>query len=371
MKTYGEQLEQLENKGLMRKLQVGKPGMLEFSSNDYLGLAHHPLLKEASIKAIEQYGSSVASSRLMSGNLQLHEDLEKRLAKLTGMEAALLFGSGFLTNIGLLNSTASRDDLIFSDRLNHASLVDGAGLSRARVARYKHCDVDHLEYLLSHLECRGHRYIVTDSLFSMDGDIAPLRLLDELSKNFDCDLIVDEAHAIGIFGDGGGICREYGVKPLAIVGTLSKALGSYGGFVSCNRDMKKFLVNRARTFIYSTGLPPAAPAAALAAIDIIESQPDSGKKLLSNASDFRCLLKSSIFSTEPSESQIVPIHVGDNLKALELADRLKAKGISTVAVRPPTVPDGTARVRLSLTLNHSRDDLQYTADVLNFTGSEI
>ncbi len=371
MKTYNGRLEKIESSGLMRKLLVKKPGMLEFSSNDYLGLANHPALKEASIKAIKRYGSSVASSRLMCGNIQLHEDLETRLARLTRMEAALLFGSGFLANVGLINCITSRDDLIFSDKLNHASLVDGARLSRARVARYKHCDMEHLEYLLSHSECRGQRYIVTDSLFSMDGDIAPLRLLEKLAKSFDCNLVVDEAHAIGVFGEGGGICREYGIKPHAIVGTLSKALGSYGGFVSCNEDMKKYLVNRARTFIYSTGLPPAAPAAALAAVDIIETQPDYGRILLGNASDFRCLLKPSIFSSEPSESQIVPIQIGDNLKALALADRLLEEGISTVAVRPPTVPDGTARVRLSVTLSHSREDLHHTADVLNSIGSEV
>jgi glycine C-acetyltransferase/8-amino-7-oxononanoate synthase len=366
MRTYGDDLEKIEKNGLTRVLPVRKPNMLEFSSNDYLGLADHPLLKEASIRAIELYGSSVAASRLMSGNIELHGELETRLARLTGMEAALLFGSGFLANTGLLSSITSKNDIVFSDKLNHASLVDGAQLSKADVFRYRHCDMNHLEYFLGNRTCGGNRFIVTDSLFSMDGDIAPLRRLEQLSIRYNCSLVVDEAHAIGVFGNGGGVCREYGVKPHAVIGTLSKALGSYGGFVAGNADMKKYLINRARTFIYSTGLPPAAPAAALKAIDIIEAQPDSGKVLLEKASNFRDLIESSGFSTAPSESQIVPVRVGENHRAVALSDYLRTENISAVAIRPPTVPEGTARVRLSVTLRHSPEDLYHTAEVLNF-----
>lgn len=371
MRTYGNDLEKIEKEGLTRELPVRRPEMVEFSSNDYLGLADHPLLKEASIRAIELYGSSVAASRLMSGNIALHEELEIRLARQTGMEAALLFGSGFLANTGLLSSITSRNDLVFSDKLNHASLVDGALLSRAGIFRYNHGDMDHLEYFLANRTCRGNRFVVTDSLFSMDGDIAPLRRLEQLSIRYNCSLIVDEAHAIGIFGNGGGVCMEYGVKPHAIIGTLSKALGSYGGFVAGNADMKRFLINRARTFIYSTGLPPAATAAALKAVDIIESEPDLGRQLLDIASNFRDLIESSGFSTAPSESQIIPVQMGENHRAVALSDYLKTENISAVAIRPPTVPEGTARVRLSVTLRHSPEDLYHTAEVLNFINGAI
>jgi len=365
MRTYAGDLARIEREGLTRMLHVRKPDVLEFSSNDYLGLSDHPMLKEASMRAIEQYGSGVAASRLMSGNIGLHEELEKRLARLTGMGSALLFGSGYLANAGLLSAITSRDDMLFADRLNHASLVDGALLSRAGVFRYRHCDMDHLEYFLANRTCTGNRFIVTDSLFSMDGDIAPLRKLAELSERYGCDLIVDEAHATGVFGNGGGICRELGIRPHAVTGTLSKALGSYGGFAAGNTDLIEYLINRARTFIYSTGLPPAAPAAALQALDIIDSQPESGRKLLGLASGFRRMIESTGFSTAPSESQIVPVRVGDNRDAVALSEHLKRNGISAVAIRPPTVPPGTARIRFSVTLSHSPEDLRYAAGKLN------
>ncbi|MCK5116189.1 MAG: 8-amino-7-oxononanoate synthase [Candidatus Aegiribacteria sp.] len=371
MRTYEPDLARIDVDGLTRRLHVRKPDMLEFSSNDYLDLAGHPLLKEASVRAIELYGSSVAASRLMSGNISLHEELEKRLARLTGMESALLFGSGYLANIGLLSSITSRDDLVFSDRLNHASLVDGALLSRAGVLRYRHCDTDHLEYFLANRTSRGDRFIVTDSLFSMDGDIAPLRKLEELSLRYNCNLIVDESHAIGVFGNGGGICRESGIKPHTLIGTLSKALGSYGGFAAGSADLIEYLINRARTFIYSTGLPPAAPAAALKALDIIESQPECGRKLLSMASDFRGMIEPTGYSTAPSESQIVPVRVGENRDAVAFSEYFNRNGISAVAIRPPTVPAGTARIRFSVTLRHSRKDLSYAAGKLDFSNSGV
>jgi 8-amino-7-oxononanoate synthase len=362
---YESELGRIERDGLSRVIQRSKPGNLEFSSNDYLGLADNCLIKQASIKAIEIYGSGVSGSRLMSGNIPLHEELERRLAGLTGMDSALLFGSGFMANLGLLGSITSRDDLIFADRLNHASLVDGARLSMASVFRYRHCDTEHLEYLLIRNTCRGKRFIVTDSLFSMDGDIAPLGKLRELAENYNCALVVDEAHAIGVFGYGGGVCREFGIEPHAVVGTLSKALGSYGGFVAGNAELATLLINRARTFIYSTGLPPGATAAALKAVDIVESSPGSGRRLLELSAGFRKRLNSLGFSTEPSESQIIPIQLGENHRAVALRDFLSRNSISTVAVRPPTVPRGTSRIRLSVTLRHSNEDLEHTADILS------
>jgi len=243
--------------------------------------------------------------------------------------------------------------------------VDGALLSRAGVFRYRHSDTDHLEYFLANRTCMGNRFIVTDSLFSMDGDIAPLRELEELSRRYNCNLIVDEAHAIGIFGNGGGICREFGIKPHTVTGTLSKALGSYGGFAAGNADLIEYLINSARTFIYSTGLPPAAPAAALKALDIIESRPCCGKKLLNMAASFRGMIESSGISTAPSASQIVPVRVGENRNAVTFSEYFRENGISAVAIRPPTVPAGTARIRFSVTLRHSRKDLSFAAQILN------
>ena len=367
MRTYISDLERIEEKGLLRKLKK-KTTKMEFSSNDYLGLAENPLLKEASIRAIEIFGTSVSASRLMSGNIALHEELEKRIARLTCMESSLLFGSGFLANTGFLAAITSRDDLVFADRLNHASLVDGALMSRAAVFRYRHSDIDHLEHFLRNRTCRGNRYIITDSLFSMDGDIAPLQELERLSKRYNCSLLVDEAHAVGVFGMGGGICRELGVRPHAVIGTLSKALGSYGGFVAGRTGLIKYLINRARTFIYSTDLPPSAPAAALKAVDIIESKPASGKELLGLAAEFRNMIESAGFASAPSESQIVPVMVRDNRKAVAFSDYLENHGISAVAIRPPTVPSGTARLRFSVTLRHSKDDLRHTADVMRRFG---
>jgi len=355
---YGRILGDLRTKGLLRRLELHPGGMLEFSSNDYLNLSTHPDLKNAAAGAVMRNGCSASASRLMSGNLSLHEELERELADMTGMESALLFGSGFLANVGVLNAVAGRDDVIFADRLNHASLVDGALVSRARVVRYTHGDTEHLEELLSGTECRGRRFIVTDSLFSMDGDRAPLKKLDELSKRFGCDLVVDEAHAVGVFGEGGGLCVEQGIRPRILVGTLSKALGSYGGFIACDSVIREFLVNRARTFIYSTGLPPASVAAGKAAVNLVRSHPSMGKKLLEKAAVFRGMLKKRGFSTDPSESQIVPLVIGAGDDALAVAGRLRREGVSAVAIRPPTVPAGTARIRFSVTLAHSRADLE-------------
>ena len=376
--TYiDKELDLLREQGLLRELRAlpkvgGKISiegrkMLNFSSNDYLNLAGHPQVKAAAIKATEKLGCGATASRLMSGHLELHDALEADLARMVGLEAALVFGSGFLVNIGVLTAIAGRDDEIFADRLNHASLIDGMLLSGAQWHRYRHKDVGHLESLLKKRKAKGRCIIVTDSIFSMDGDIAPLEDLAALADRYEAILVVDEAHAIGIMGEkGGGVCRieDRKIKPAIVIGTLSKALGGYGGFVACSQSMRSFLINRARSFIFSTGLPPACLGSSRIAVSLVVSTPQIGRKLLARVQGFREFLIEEGFSPPEFESQILPIHIGDNQRALNLAGSLWKRGIMVTAVRPPTVPAGTARLRVSVTLAHSGDDLQFAAKEL-------
>jgi 8-amino-7-oxononanoate synthase len=375
---FERELDRLREQGLFRelktlpaaggKISVNGKKVLNFSSNDYLNLANHPQIKAAAIEATEQLGCGATASRLMSGHLELHEALEADLAHMMGSEAALVFGSGFLVNIGVLTALAGREDEIFSDRLNHASLIDGMLLSGAKWYRYRHKNVNHLETLLKGSEPKGRRIIVTDSIFSMDGDIAPLKDLAEIADRYGATLVVDEAHAIGIMGEkGGGVSRIPGRKIDAdvVIGTLSKALGGYGGFVACSKIMRSFLINRARSFIFSTGLPPACLGGSRAAVSLVESTPQLGVTLLSRVRRFRELLLAEGFLLPEFESQILPIHVGGNQEALNLANELWTKNIMVTAIRPPTVPAGTTRLRVSITLAHSDDDLQFAARKLS------
>ncbi|MEE8432158.1 MAG: 8-amino-7-oxononanoate synthase [Candidatus Desulfatibia sp.] len=374
---FGRELASLRERGLFRELRVlpetgGKLSIegrkvLNFSSNDYLNLANHHQVKVAAIGATERWGCGATASRLMSGHLELHAALETDLARMVAAEAALVFGSGFLVNIGVLTAIAGREDEIFADRLNHASLIDGMLLSGAKWHRYRHKDIDHLERLLKKSKTGGRRIIVTDSIFSMDGDIAPLKCLAELAERYKAIMVVDEAHAIGVMGArGGGVCRIKGqeIKPEIVIGTLSKALGGYGGFVACSDTMRSFLINRARSFIYSTGLPPACLGGSHMAVALVESMPQMGQELLARVQRFREFLVEEGFSLPEIESQILPIHIGDNQQAMNLAGSLWEKGIMVSAIRPPTVPAGTARLRMSVTLAHSIDDLQFAAKEL-------
>ena len=377
------ELDRLREHGLFRelkalpeaggKISVNGKKVLNFSSNDYLNLANHPQLKAAAIKATEQLGCGATASRLMSGHLELHEALEADLAHMMGSETALVFGSGFLANIGVLTALAGREDEIFSDRLNHASLIDGMLLSGAKWHRYRHKDVTHLKTLLKGSEPKGRRIIVTDSIFSMDGDIAPLKDLADLADRYGATLVVDEAHAIGIMGErGGGVCRIPGQEIAAdvVIGTMSKSLGGYGGFVACSKTMRFFLINRARSFIFSTGLPPACLGGSRAAVSLVKSTPELGTTLMSRVHEFRELLLAEGFSLPEFESQILPIHVGGNLEALHLAKELWTHNIMVTAIRPPTVPAGTTRLRVSVTLAHSIDDLQFAARKLSQTARQ-
>ena len=300
----------------------------------------------------------------MAGNLELHHTLEDKLAEITGMDSSLVFGSGYLANLGVLTTVAGRNDVIFSDRLNHSSLVAGAQASRAEVRRYRHCDTGHLSEMLEGHSTPGRKIIVTDSLFSMDGHMAPLSHLFELSEKHGCFLVVDEAHAIGVHGKGGGICRSLGLKPDIMTGTLSKALGSYGGFAACSTILREYLINRSGTFIYSTGLPPGSAGAALASLQILEERPSMGKELLEISEKFRDDLENMGADTCNSCSQIVPLITGDPGKALEFSAALEKASILASAIRPPTVPEGTSRIRFSITLAHTEEDIGKTLEIV-------
>lgn len=338
--------------------------ILNFSSNDYLGLSQHPVVLEAARRALESFGASSTAARLVTGTLPLHEELEARLAQLKGYPQALVFGSGFLANTGIVPSVVGKDDHVFADKLVHASLIDAIVLSRATLHRFHHNDPEHLAKLLNKTAGPGRRLVITESVFSMDGDLAPLHDIARMASEHGAMLLVDEAHATGIFGPGGaGRIRELGLESAVhlSMATLSKALGGYGGFVSCSENMKALLVNRSRSFIYSTALPPAVLGAALGALDALEQAPDLGAQLLRRASEFRLRLRGAGFDTMDSDSQIIPVLVGDNAKTLSLSKRLHDEGLIAVAIRPPTVPPGSARIRLSVTLTHGPDDLEQAA----------
>ena len=380
-------MEQLERDGLLRRTTVsagvgGKlqledgRSILNFSSNDYLNLAQDARVKRRAQEAIDRWGCGATASRLMCGTLPPHEELESALARMTGHETALVFSSGFGMNVGVLAALAGRDDVIFADRLSHASLIDGARLSGAELKRFAHNDVRSLEHWLRTTPCRGHRLIVCESVYSMDGDVAPLPELRRLATEYEALLLVDEAHAIGVWGGGGGLgseCARLGTERDSpnrdsndtaaelTLGTLGKALGSLGGFVACTRQMREYLVNCARSFIFATALPPASAAVALGAIEAIEGDPGMGARLLERARAFHQALRAEELEMPEFGSQILPVLVGENRRALELASTLRERGLLVTAVRPPTVPEGTARLRLSVTLAHTAEDLSWAA----------
>ncbi len=372
-----KELERLRAKGLERRIVSypsagGKIGMeegvawLNLSSNDYLDLARRPEVVEAGRQSLERYGCGATASRLISGTLDIHTELERAIADLKGYPDAVVFGSGFLANAGTIPALVGRGDDVFADRLAHASIIDAVLLSRADLSRFRHNDPDHLRALLRKRSSSSSRkLVVTESVFSMDGDLAPLPEITEAALEHGAMVMVDEAHATGVFGPrGSGLVRMHGLegKVNASMGTLSKALGGYGGFVACSPALRRLLVNRARAFIYTTGLPPAVAGSALGAVELLRELEDAGARLLENAARFRSRLRNAGLDTGGSESQIIPVIIGDNERTLEVARKLRSKGILVVAVRPPTVPEGAARLRLSITLAHSPPDLERAAD---------
>jgi len=349
------------------KVMLGGRPLINLSSNDYLGLARHRRVRIAARDAVQEFGVGATASRLVVGTLECHERLEQQLAELKGYPCALVFGSGYATNVGMFNALVGRGDHIFIDRLAHASLIDASVLSRARIHRFRHNDVDHCRKLIQACAQGGRRLLVTESVFSMDGDIAPVAELALLARHEGAMMLVDEAHATGVFGPGGaGLVRKNGVEHEVnlSMGTLSKALGGYGGFVACSDVMRQGLIQHARSFIYSTALPPAMVGAALGALEVLRETPGMGVTLLARAAAFRNRLRAEGLNTGDSESQIIPIMVGDNEKAVRLHQRLLDQGILVVPIRPPTVPPGTARLRLSVTLAHSVKTLDHVATLI-------
>jgi len=343
------------------------PELLDFSSNDYLALSEHPEVIAAGRQALEQLGTGAGAARLMSGDLDLHHRLEEEVAKLKNSEAALLFGSGYLANAGVIPALAGRDDVLFIDRLCHASIYDGCRLARARVIRFRHNDTGHLEELLRRERGRhGQPLIVVESIYSMDGDRAPLADLVALKNRYDCGLMVDEAHATGLFGPrGGGVIEADGVAAEVDVamGTFGKALGSYGAYVAGSRSLIDYMINRARTFIYATALPPAVVASSLAALRLLRADPGPRRDLWDKVAIFKETLRRGGL-TGLGPSQIIPIMVGESRRAREKALALRDRGIFVTAVRPPTVPAGTARLRFSVTRHHDRETLQRVAETV-------
>lgn len=342
--------------GVGGRFNCGGRTVLNFSSNDYLNLANDERLKKAGTDAIERFGTGATASRLMSGDLALHEELESALAKLVRQDSALVFASGYQMNAGIVSGLFDETWTIFSDALNHASIVDGCRLSRAKVVVYPHNDVAALEEAL--LRAEGYKAIVTESVFSMDGDIAPLDGIAALARAHGAMLLVDEAHAIGIYGTGGGVCEAIGIRPDITLGTLGKSLGSAGGFAACAAMLRDVMINRVRPMIFSTGLAPACAGAALAAVRIVEETPELGPALRERSRALRSALRGLALEVDAGDSPIVPVIVGEDRAAVALSQALLEQGIVAKAVRPPTVPEGTSRLRISLTLAHREEDLR-------------
>ena len=377
MSDVAEMLEEIRDRGLYRRLRMvsgpqgprvlldGDPVLL-LCSNNYLGLADHPRVREAAAEAAMRWGVGAGASRLVSGNMTVHRRLEEQLAGFKGSEACVLFGSGYLANAGIVSTLARAGDVVFSDELNHASIVDGCRLARAETFVYDHCDPEHLEWGLREAEGRG-ALIVTDGVFSMDGDIAPLEEIVELAQRYDARVMVDEAHSTGTVGPGGrGAVVDAGLEDEVdiVVGTLGKSLGSYGAYACCDKPMAKYLVNTARTLIFSTALPPPAVAGAMAALDLLQEQPGRVDKLHRNAAAMRDALSAEGLETGMSETQILPIVVGDPRAAMEACERALGQGVFCQAIRPPTVADGSSRLRIAVMASHTRSELRWAAGVI-------
>ena len=384
MTDIAARLEELRERGLYRRLRLieGPQGprvllagreVLLLCSNDYLGLAADERVREAAAEAALRWGAGAGASRLISGNMQPHRELETRLAAFKGYERALLFGSGYLANMGTIAALAGPGEVVFSDELNHASIIDGCRLARAETVVYRHNDVEHLESLLRAAN-GAPSLIVTDGVFSMDGDVAPLAELLELARRYGAWLMVDEAHATGAIGPGGrgavaaaGLSGEVDV----VVGTLGKALGSYGAYVCARTETVEYLVNRARPFIFSTALPPSAAAAARTALEVLEAEPERVERLAANARALREALGAEGLVATASITQIVPIEVGEAEPTMELCERALERGVFAQGIRPPTVPEGSSRLRFTVMATHDPEELRRAAHQVGEAAREV
>ncbi len=369
---FETELEQIKAAGLYRRLRrvdkdqgatlsMGGREVINFSSNNYLGIANHPNLAAAAKQAIDRYGCGSGASRLISGNMTLHEELENRLAEFKGTEAALVFNSGFQANTGVISTLAGESDAIFSDALNHASIIDGSRLARAKTFVYAHNDLGQLENELEQAESFRRKLIVTESIFSMDGDEAPLTEIVELAEKHGAMVMVDEAHATGIFGAGGaGVVQKLGLgnRVLVQMGTLGKALGGFGAYIAGSRGLRELLINRCRSFIFTTSLPPAVMAMAMAALDLVKREPERRQALWNNCRSLKEGLRSLGFELGASESPILPLIIGDATECMRFSEKLLEGGVFAQGIRPPTIPPGTSRLRITLMATHTREQIE-------------
>lgn len=370
LKWIREELELIHDKKLFRlltELETGQSPEVTISgksyillgSNSYLGLSVDPKVVESAKLALEKYGTGSGGSRLVSGSSDLHRMLEEKIAQFKNTEASILFSSGYLANVGTISALVGSDDIIYSDELNHASIIDGARLSRADVKVYKHLDLNNLQALLDsdkNKTCK--KLIVTDTVFSMDGDLVPLPELVEISEQYCCMLMIDEAHATGVLGKrGSGATEHFGVEDRVpvVMGTLSKAVGSLGGYIAGSQELIDFIRNRVRSYIFDTSLPPASLAASITAIDIIENEPERREHLWKMVEQFKTGIEDTGLKVLPSHSAIIPILIGDAEPALNFAKMLRDNGVFTPAVRPPSVPHGMCRIRATLMAQHTQE----------------
>lgn len=362
---------ELKDAGLFRHLRtvMGAPSgtinldgreVVLLGSNNYLGLSTHPEVIAAAVAATQEFGTGSSGSRLISGNSELYTTLETNLAQTKRTEAALVFSSGYAANTSIIPVLAGENDLILSDELNHASIIDGCRLSRATKKIYRHCDVEHLQNLLIESSDFRRRLIITDGVFSMDGDIAPLSDIYKVATNHDAMLLVDDAHGFGVLGkDGSGTVAHFGLQGEDIIqmGTLSKAIGGLGGYVAGSRTLIDLLINRARGFIFTTALPPATLAAADAALKVMRSTPELRQRLLKNAETLKTALIDIGYTLLPSQTQILPVLLGKPQRATEVAEALLLKGVYAPAIRPPAVPAGSSRLRVTVMATHTDDEI--------------
>jgi 8-amino-7-oxononanoate synthase len=379
MKYISDELERIEKSGLYRELNIVESAQgthleikgktyLSFCSNNYLGLANNPLVIKAVKDAVGKYGWGAGASRLVSGNMRLHEVLEGEISKFKGKEASIVFPTGYMANIGTISSLVSKGDLVICDKLNHASIIDGCRLSGAGFRVYPHCDMKKLENILKKATKYSRKLIVTDTVFSMDGDIAPLHDIVRIAHKYKAMVMADEAHGTGVFGENGrGVVEHFNLskKVSIVMGTLSKAVGSLGGYVSGDADLINFLRNKARPFMYTTALPPAVCAASIAGIKLIRTNPSLRKSLWNNVRYLKKELGLLNLNVIPSESPIIPILIGDAKKAVDVSKFLYKKGILILAIRPPTVPAKSSRLRMTVMSTHTKKDLEKLLDVLS------
>lgn len=380
-----DELDGLKQQGLYRRLRVmdGEPlahgsfdhrSVVNLSSNNYLGLATHPRLKQAALDAVEKYGVGSGAVRTIAGTMELHMELERRLAAFKHVEAVVVFQSGFTANAGTVSSVLGKDDFIISDALNHASIIDGARLSRATIKVFPHKDVDAARAILRDLPAAGRKLVITDGVFSMDGDLGPVPELCAVAEEYGAIMMVDDAHASGVFGrHGSGTVDHFDCHGRVDiqVGTLSKAVGVLGGYVAGSGALIDFLYHRARPFLFSTSHPPAVTAACIAALDILEQEPEHIERLWTNTRFLKSGLEALGFNIGHSESPITPVIVGEASRAMAMSDQLFAKGVFAQGIGFPTVARDQARLRCMPMATHTAEDLQYALDMFALVGREL